>query len=198
MIGQSFSRLTVVASAGKDRKRNLLWQCQCSCGETTITAGYRLRSGETRSCGCLQRESVTERNASHGQSGTRLYIIWSNMRARCQDLSNPHYGARGIKVCSDWETFEPFYQWAQQAGYDDSLTIERINNDEGYSPANCRWATVLEQSKNKRPRKDHKLTADDARAIRRDHRPRKEVAAEYGVNKNHISRIKNGLRWADA
>ena len=196
MRGRTFYRLTVIAPAGRDKKRNLLWRCGCSCGAEKTTAGYRLRSGETRSCGCLQREIVTKRNTKHGLAGSRLYVIWSNMRARCADKGNADYGGRGIRVCDDWLSFKPFAAWAVANGYAAVLTIERIDNDAGYSPDNCRWATPLEQSRNKRLRRDGKLVEADVSAIRNDTRMQRVIAADYGIRQQHVSRIKSGGRWA--
>lgn len=199
MISARFGRLVVTAAAGRDKKRNLLWRCVCECGSEIVTAGYRLRSGETRSCGCLQRETVTARNASHGQSGTRLYNIWSNMLARCGNENNPQfadYGGRGIAVCREWHDFTSFEAWAKASGYSDDLTIDREENDGNYEPSNCRWATSLQQSRNKRPRRDQKLTDAQADAIRNDPRPQSEIAVEYSIGQQHVSRIKRGERRA--
>ena len=89
----------------------------------------------------------------HGLSGTRIYRIWIHMRRRCNDEhSTPfmHYGAKGIKVCDDWNSsFISFYQWANENGYQDDLEIDRIDNSKGYSPDNCRWVTAIEQSRNR-------------------------------------------------
>lgn len=199
MIGLRFNRLVVTESAGRDRKRNLLWKCVCDCGAGTVATGYRLQRGETRSCGCLQRETVAERNLSHGLSGSRLYNIWANMLARCGNENYPQfsdYGGRGISVCNQWHDFTKFADWALANGYADHLTIDRINNDSGYSPHNCRWATRLQQSRNKRPRRDQKLTDAQVDAIRNDPRSQKVIAAAYSVRQQHVSRIKSGARRA--
>lgn len=196
MIGQIFGRLTVIGHAGKDRKRQLRWACLCVCGAEKVTTGYLLRSGQAKSCGCLQRETVRNRNASHGLSGERLYNVWANMKARCGDHSNADYGGRGITVCAEWQTFEPFAEWASANGYQAALTIDRIDNDQGYSPSNCRWATPLDQSRNKRPRRDQKLSDRQVSQIRSDTRIHREIAADYGVRQQHVSRIKSGARRA--
>lgn len=199
MIGSVVGRLTVKEAAGKDSKRNLLWRCVCTCGSETIASGWRLRKGEPKSCGCLQREVTANRNMSHGMTGTRLYNIWSNMLSRCGNEKNPQfcdYGERGIFVCEDWHNFESFAAWATANGYSNSLSIDRINNDGGYDPANCRWATTFEQAHNKRPRADQKLTDAQVEAIRNDPRPQNEIAATYSIRQQHVSRIKSGKRRA--
>ena len=127
------------------------WRCKCDCGSEIDVLSANLRKGHTQSCGCL----FTQRNLKHsdcvGGKISRLYCIWAGMKARCYAKSNPrykYYGARGITVCKEWKNnFEAFREWAFANGYDNSLTIDRINNNGMYSPDNCRLTT---QSNNSR------------------------------------------------
>jgi hypothetical protein len=159
-IGAVFGRLTVIG------KPKLLWRCgkgksaylisvrvRCSCGVVKDVWEHHLLSGRVKSCGCLRRELSSKRATTHGQRKTRLYITWVNMHRRCyypKCRSYGYCGSRGIKVCRDWHNFSSFYKWAMKSGYNDSLTIDRINNNRNYCPSNCRWATWLEQRHNQR------------------------------------------------
>lgn len=144
MIGESFGRLTVVSLAegavhGKKRK----WLCKCECGNFTIVNTQKLRSGHTRSCGCLSRRPEnTAQIERHGKSKTHLYGVWQAMKDRCWNPNNPsyaRYGGRGISFCDEWQSFTQFEQWALANGYERGLEIDRINNDGDYTPDNCRW-----------------------------------------------------------
>lgn len=155
--GQKFGRLTAVERIDTDKRGELIWLCQCECGNTTKVRSSHLRNGRTKSCGCLKRERTIERNFKHGacQNGetTRLYITWRNMRRRCQDPEEKNYenyGGRGISVCEKWQDFRNFQKWAKNNGYKEDLEIDRIDNDGDYCPENCRWVTHQKQSNNKR------------------------------------------------
>lgn len=151
ITGQRFGRLLVLERY--DGKR---WKCVCDCGNITFSDSYQLRHGVTQSCGCLHKELCGDQHRTHGKTRTRLYRIRLKMKERCYRQSNDNfrwYGALGITICEEWlKSYEVFEQWALSHGYDDNLTIDRIDPEKGYCPENCRWVTIQEQQKNRRPR----------------------------------------------
>ena len=154
MVGQKYGRLTVV-EFDRLQKHKTYWKCVCDCGLTVIVTGNSLRSGNTKSCGCLHREMVAaqgKKNAKHSESHTRrtrLYTIWCGMRQRC---NNPRrdayklYGGKGVKICDAWGEYAVFKEWAMSNGYADNLCIDRINPNGDYCPENCRWITASENT----------------------------------------------------
>ena len=145
LTGQTFGELSVVCRA-KNMGKHSAWKCKCSCGNIVRISSSHLLSGHTRSCGHLV--------VRHRETGTRLYRIWRGMKTRCSLKEDKHYadyGGRGISVCQEWQqSYELFRDWALENGYRDDLSIDRINNDGNYCPENCRWATLSQQSRNRR------------------------------------------------
>lgn len=156
LLGKRYGRLVVIGDTEKHRGDSSLWICKCDCGKTIQVTADNLQRGKTKSCGCLKKEVEKSGNNSrkHGMSGSRLYIIWCDMKQRCFNSNQKgykDYGGRGITICDEWkDSFEEFRDWALSHGYSDELTIDRINNDGNYEPDNCRWATMAEQNQNKR------------------------------------------------
>ena len=153
LIGQKFGRLTVVETSEPSKTGKSRWVCQCSCGNRVTVIGHDLKNGKTKSCGCFQKEARSTNHATHHGTGTRLFDLWKNMKQRCLNPNNPRfssYGGRGISVCEDWLSFDRFRTWATSAGYSDDLSLDRIDNERGYAPTNCRWVEPEDQAKNKR------------------------------------------------
>lgn len=154
-IGQRYGKLTVIEDLGMikrpNRKNRHFWKCKCDCGNTFEVRGDCLKSGNNKSCGCLQYEHAI---TTHNMTGTKIYGVWASMKQRCEnsnDNAYKWYGYQGIKVCDEWsKSFEEFYSWAKKNGYKEGLTIERIDIKGNYEPNNCKWITQQEQLLNTR------------------------------------------------
>jgi hypothetical protein len=151
MTGTRAGRLLAVAVAGRTGRGDLVWECACECGGRAVVRGTRLRSGGTLSCGCLQRERSRAAATIHGRSESAEYRSWVSMIARCENPKYHHfhgYGGRGITICPEWrESFAVFLR--DMGRRPPGTSLDRINNDKGYGPENCRWATRVEQSRNR-------------------------------------------------
>lgn len=152
--GDKFSRLTIIDPVGSmDRNHHRLLLCKCDCGTERYLPWNDIRRGSIRSCGCLQRELLSARATTHGETKCRLYRVWSGMKTRCSNPNASGYGSwggRGITICDEWKEYGPFANWARANGFQEHLEIDRVDNDGPYSPQNCRWVTRKQNSRNKR------------------------------------------------
>lgn len=166
LTGRRFGRLTALKGTGKRTAGSIIWMCLCACGNFTMVQANNLKNGNTRSCGCLRQDVAKKIRYKHGDSCrdliSRLYKIWDSMKTRCyspisKDYKN--YGKRGIKVCDEWKNnYRTFKFWAILNGYQDNLTIDRIDNDGNYEPSNCQWLTRSDNLKKRHLERRLKLS----------------------------------------
>ena len=160
-IGTKYERLTTTGDtylvARSDGHKQSWVDTVCECGNTISVRVWCLRVGNTRSCGCLQKEDVSRRMTTHGYTKSasqhrKLHHVWQGMKTRCDNPKQDgyrYYGGRGITYASEWKEFEPFLAWALPAGYSEGLELDRIDSDRNYEPTNCRWVTKKQNLRNR-------------------------------------------------
>jgi len=207
LTGRVFDRLTVIGYTGRSQGGHKLWMCRCRCGRELPIQDGNLGNGHTRSCGCLRHDSAvltTNKYRTHGQSSrqpnrrrTSEYMAWDSMLQRCENpnLENyPDYGGRGIAVCERWHKFEHFIE---DMGMKSSpeLSLDRIDNDQGYYKGNCRWATVFVQQHNRRSTKLDETKVSRIRDLIAQGIPQWVIGKRYDIDQSVVSRINTDRAW---
>ena len=195
LIGQRFGRLLVTREGDRSCSGRVRWHCVCDCGKELDVYGPSLKRGGTKSCGCYHSDEARIRHLKHGFGGRadrpRIYSVWLSMKKRCYQTTHAEfdrYGGRGIFVCDEWKNdFSAFKVWADNSGYRDDLEIDRIDNDKGYCPENCRWVTRKINSNNRS--KNHRVYFRDER------RTIAEIADMVGLPYWTIYQRVTKLKW---
>lgn len=145
--GLKIGKLTVLNEYYKKGKHTY-WKCRCECGKEKLIYSHNLISGKTKSCGCIKNKHI----GGYKSKSKRLVKIFIGMKQRCYNpnaINYKKYGAKGVKICNDWlNDSRKFYEWSENNGYNDNLTIDRIDTRGNYEPDNCRWVTYKEQNNN--------------------------------------------------
>lgn len=194
LSGRRYGSLTVIRLAvdipGKKKK----WICRCDCGRETIVSACNLRNGHTKHCSKCGYKAMSEKNRTHGGTGSNLYLVWCTMRNRCERTgvkSYSDYGGRGVSVCEEWKDFQNFKSWALSNGYEHGLEIDRMNVNGDYCPENCRWVTRLINANNKRNNRVVEYNGEKKTLA--------EWARYYGVNYKLLHKhVSAGYSFTDA
>lgn len=187
LTSRTYGRLLVTGINKRDCYGKIYYDCICECGNRTIVNSNDLKSGHTKSCGCLRNELSKEIHTKHGLSYSRIRAIWRNMIRRCEcenDRSYKNYGGRGISVCNEWHSLDAFAKWILEKGYDENSargeqTIERTDVNGNYDPSNCKLANMVEQARNKRNNREFLLNGKRITL--------QELSEITGINRSTIS-----------
>lgn len=198
LTGKRFGRLVVIYRDGKCVP--VKWVCKCDCGKTKSIHKSALLAGLTKSCGCYNSEVARNTMTSHGHSDERLYSIWLGLKGRCNNRNNhkyQRYGGRGISVCDEWYDYSVFRSWSLENGYEESLQIDRVDNDGDYSPSNCRFVPLVDNIRNSTVAK---LTVEDVAEIKlriEQKENRESIASDFSVKRCTIDDIAGRRTWKD-
>ena len=188
LTGHQIGKWSVFESFSHPTRRERLYRCVCACGTEKTVKHTHLADGKTSSCGCSW--------TTHGMSRSNEYRVWDSMIRRCHSPSHhafKDYGARGITVCDKWKNFEGFIE---DMGFQpEGLSIERINNDLGYSKENCRWATVTEQARNRRATKLDEDKVMQIKILLKTGVSQNKIASQFSVSRSNIGHIAQGTTW---
>lgn len=196
MVGRRFGKLTVLRRGENNSRGEVRWVCRCDCGKETLVTTANLNTGNSKSCGCTR--GVLKHGGAINSHVERLYHVWLDMKKRCNNHNAreySRYGGRGISVCEEWASdYDAFRRWSLSNGYNQDAefgecTIDRIDNNKGYSPDNCRWANMTQQGRNKS--NNHFLHIDG------EYITISQASERYGIPYDTLwARIKRG--WPDA
>jgi len=208
LSGNTYGRLTVIKQAARVKPKKTYWECVCACGNLYVTRADALKSGQTQSCGCYQKEQSAKsgKKGKHYSCNTPEYKVWAGAVQRVTNSNYAHwdrYGGRGISMCKEW--LHSPEQFIKDMGKRPSVnhSIDRINNDGNYEPSNCRWATKSEQMKNRHHRdisgmKNHNAKMSDIQVMMARVKylftgiNQANLAIKYGISKASMNKILHG------
>ena len=196
--GNTYANILVISFHSIGRNRDAHWTCRCHCGNEFVTSGGYLRSGGTTSCGCKRTKNTILSNTKHGMSATPEYRAWIDMHKRCSDPKLPkymHYGGRGIRVCERWNSLENFILDMGERPHE--MSLERIDNNKGYEPDNCCWATHSQQCRNTRRTKLDGKKVVLLKLLLAQGSKIKKIADVFGISDRYVYSIACGKYWSD-
>lgn len=194
ITGQKIGRLTVIEDTGKRNETNVVWKCQCDCGNFIETSSRNL-GRNTFSCGCLQKERVTKHGNRTRKNTSSTYNSWHSMKNRCLNPKTPNYkeyGGRGIMVCERWIVFENFL--ADMGERPEGKTLDRIHNDGHYEPSNCKWSTPKEQANNRRNTKLDEEKINEIKRLTSKGWSNRKIANLMNISHQLVSLVNQGKR----
>lgn len=201
LTGKRFNNLVVVSESEERRDGRVCWNCLCDCGNVTIVKGSSLKSGNTKSCGCRnhkKKHGDVFRGPDGKKRSTKLYSVWKAMKDRIFNVKNKFYniyGGRGITITEDWLEYVNFKKWALTSGYEEGLYIDRINNDMGYTPENCRWVDSKTSARNRRCLVLDAEKVEEIKRLRNNGLKYRELVDIFGTDTGTLCKVVHGEIW---